>query len=77
MEWIEMEKICINEFEQNGCVFKYGCKYVVSINKFGDIIIDSDTSFERFITLDVEILNKCFVNKKEYRKLQIDKILNI
>ena len=72
-----MVKICINEFEQDSYIFKYGCKYVVSMDTFGNIIIDYDTSYENYIILDVEILNECFVNKKEYRKLQINKILNI
>ena len=69
-----IELICINEFELEGFKFKYGRKYNIIIGYYyhSYIVIDNKN-----LPIEQIILDYHFSDKKGYRKLQINKILNI
>lgn len=70
-----IELICINEFEQDSYRFKYGRKYNIIIGYYyhSYIVIDNNKN----LPIEQIILDYHFSDKKGYRKLQINKILNI
>lgn len=72
---MRIELICTNEFELEGFKFKYGGKYKVIIGYYyhSYIVIDNNKN----LPIEQIILDYHFSDKKGYRKLQINKILNI
>ena len=70
-----IELICINEFELEGLKFKYGRKYNIIIGYYYHSYIIIDNNYN--LPIEQIILDYHFSDKKGYRKLQINKILNI
>ncbi len=72
---MKIELICINEFELAGFEFKYGRKYNIIIGYYYHSYIVINNNYN--LPIEQIILDYNFSDKKGYRQLQINKILNI